>query len=183
MVGYVRRSANFVKEERREWEWLNDRSEMAFFKGLYDGKLDAKGRMVLPSRLKSNVPESDQGQLVIQKALKEKCLILQSQSAFEKKMERVNRLNEFNSTHRRLQRQLMSICADTELDGNGRFLIPKSMIDWAELEKDIVVIGVKDWIELWRPSNYEAYQNQMADEEFNKLAEDILGDANDLLHE
>lgn len=152
---------------------------MAFFKGEFESKLDSKGRMVLPARLKGKMPKRDEGQLVIQKAPKEKCLFVQPLSAWERKMQRVNALNEFRGAHRKLQRKLMSVSSDSELDGNGRFLIPKAMLEWAGLEKEVVVVGVGDRIELWSRPNYDAFMEGEGEEDLDSLAEAILGEESD----
>lgn len=154
---------------------------MAFFKGLYEGKIDDKGRMVLPAKLKSSLPENDRGQMVLQLGLKEKCLFLHPNGVFEEKMKKISMLNEFREVNRVLQRQILSNCTDTELDSSGRFAISKSFLEFASLEKEVIIIGVGDRMELWSPEEYKKNAESERGEDFLNLVETILGKDNDLV--
>ena len=80
---------------------------MAFFTGEHECKLDAKGRLVLPSRLKSVLPEASKKNMIIRKGF-EPNLILYPLNEFQNIYSRISSLNEFSSEQRKLKRNLFS---------------------------------------------------------------------------
>jgi MraZ protein len=129
---------------------------MTFFTSEYESKLDAKGRMVLPARIKAQLPEGEAHELVIRKGF-ERCLILYPMVEFKKVFSKISGLSEFNEEYRKLQRNFLSGIVTVELDGNGRFLIPKQMLAYAQIEKDAMLVGIGSKVELWNPSLYEKH--------------------------
>jgi MraZ protein len=118
------------------------------FNGQYDCKLDPKGRLVLPAKIKAAIPEANGVTLMIQKAA-DGCLKLFPMVEFRKLENEVNALSDHNEETRRLKRSFFIRIAEVDLDSTGRFLIPKSFQEHAGLEKDVVVIGLGSKIELW----------------------------------
>ena len=114
---------------------------MAFFTGEHECKLDAKGRLVLPSRLKSVLPEASKKNMIIRKGF-EPNLILYPLNEFQNIYSRISSLNEFSSEQRKLKRNLFSSISQVELDSNGRFLLPKSMVYHCDAEKDLSLIHI-----------------------------------------
>jgi MraZ protein len=144
---------------------------MTFFTSEYESKLDAKGRMVLPARIKAQLPEGD-AELVIRRGF-EPCLILYPMVEFKKVFSKISGLNEFNAEHRALQRNFLSGTITVELDSNGRFLIPKNMLAYAQIDKEALLIGTGSKVEVWNPQVYEKHiiQDQS---ELSKLAQKHL---------
>jgi len=145
---------------------------MSFFTSEYECKLDAKGRLVLPSKIKGNLPEASGNELVLRRGF-EPCLILYPMVEFKKIYSKISGLNEFNEEYRKLQRNFFRGNATVELDGTGRFLIPKLMINYAQLEKEAVVVGMGNRIEIWNPEQYNKYLINDPGE-FSALAEKYL---------
>ena len=145
---------------------------MAFFTSEHECKLDAKGRLVLPSRLKSVLPEASKKSIIIRKGF-EPNLIIYPLHEFQNIYTRINSLNEFSSEQRKLKRNLFSSISQVDLDSNGRFLLPKSMISHTGLDKDVILVGMGNVIELWSPYNYKKYLINDANE-FSKLAQKYL---------
>ena len=145
---------------------------MAFFTGEHECKLDAKGRLVLPARLKSVLPEASKKSIIIRKGF-EPNLIIYSLHEFQNIYTRISSLNEFSSEQRKLKRKLFSSISQVDLDSNGRFLLPKGMIQHCNINKDVILVGMGNVIELWSPSNYN--KNLISNtEEFSKLAQKYL---------
>jgi len=130
---------------------------MTFFTSEYESKLDAKGRLVLPSRIKAQLPEGGGHELVIRRGF-EQCLILYPMVEFKKVFSKISGLSEFNEEYRKLQRNFFSGTVTVELDSNGRMLIPKNMLTYAGIDKDMILVGMGNKVELWNPSIYEKYQ-------------------------
>ncbi len=145
---------------------------MSFFTGEFGCKMDAKGRLTLPAKVKSKLPEVSGNQLVLSQGL-EPCLVLYPLVEYRKIYSRLASMNEFNEEFRRLQRNFFRRISEVELDGAGRFLIPKHMIKYAKLEKEIILVGLGNRLELWDSTVYEEYIiNDNA--EFSKLAQKHL---------
>ena len=147
---------------------------MLFITGEYECKLDAKGRLVLPSRLKASLPESSSTELYLVKGF-EPCLLLYPLVEYKKIFSRIAGLNEFNVEYRRLQRNFFRGSASVELDNAGRFLISKSMLIHAALERECVLVGMGNRMEIWNPGKYEDYLIKDP-QELSALAEKYLND-------
>jgi len=146
---------------------------MTFFTSQYESKLDAKGRIVLPARIKSQLPEGEQ-ELVVRKGF-EQCLILYPMVEFKKVFSKISGLNEFNEENRKLQRNFLSGVVTIELDGNGRFLLPKTMLTYAQIDKEAMLVGMGNKVEIWNPTIYE--KHLISDPgELSKLAEKYLNE-------
>ncbi|WP_276365843.1 division/cell wall cluster transcriptional repressor MraZ [Chryseolinea sp. H1M3-3] len=145
---------------------------MTFFTGRYDSKLDSKGRLVLPSKFKAQLPGEEGHELVIQMGF-EPHLNIYPMLEFKKVMSKVSGLSDFNEENRQLQLNFFSSITMVELDDNGRFLIPKNMLSYAQLQKDVIFIGMGTKIVLWDPATYE--KHLIRDQrEYSKLAEKHL---------
>lgn len=146
---------------------------MTFFTSEFESKLDAKGRMVLPARIKAQLPEGD-AELVIRRGF-EPCLIIYPMVEFKKVFSKISGLSEFNEEYRTLQRNFLAGIATVELDSNGRFLIPKNMLAYAKIEKDALLVGIGNKVEVWNPTVYEKHiiQDQS---ELSKLAAKYLNE-------
>jgi MraZ protein len=154
---------------------------MTFFTSEYESKIDAKGRLILPARIKSQLPalQSDNGEgesyeLVVRRGF-EQCLILYPMVEFKKVFSKISALNEFNEEYRKLQRNFLSGVVTLELDSNGRFLLPKNMLAYAKIEKEAMLIGMGNKVEIWNP---EIYQKHLISDpaELSKLAEKHLNE-------
>jgi MraZ protein len=147
---------------------------MTFFTSEYECKLDAKGRLVLPARIKTQLPEGGGNELVIRRGF-EQCLIVYPMVEFRKVFSKISGLNEFNEEYRKLQRNFLSGVVTVELDNNGRFLIPKNMLSYAQIEKDAMLVGTGNKVEVWNPVIYEKHTIQDPGE-LSKLAEKYLNE-------
>ena len=145
---------------------------MAFFTSEYECKIDAKGRLALPAKIKSALPEASGNELVIRRGF-EPCLILYPMVEYKKIYSKIAGLSEFNEEYRKLQRNFFRGSSVVELDSAGRLLIPKLMLGYSQLERDAVVVGMGNKVEIWNPSLYE--ENLINDpSEFSKLAQKYL---------
>lgn len=145
---------------------------MSYLSGEYEGKVDAKGRIVLPSRVKAKLPEASGNEIVITRGF-EPCLVAYPAFEWKKIHSKVAGLNEFNAEYRRFQRNFFRGNTEVEFDANGRFLIPKSMLKYASIEKEVIVVGIGNRVEIWNPETYEEYL--IKDQgEFSDLAQKFL---------
>mgnify|MGYP001024996665 FL=1 len=147
---------------------------MTFFTGEYDCKLDAKGRLALPAKVKSALPDVSTQELVLRRGF-ESCLVLYPMIEYKKIINRVRSLSEFNEEYRRFQRSFFRGNTEVELDGSGRINIPNRMMTYAALEKEVVLVGLGNRVEIWNPDLYE--ENLISDaSEYSNLAEKYLAE-------
>jgi len=145
---------------------------MSFFTSEYEGKLDAKGRLVLPAKIKANLPEANGNELVIRTGF-EPCLVMYPLIEYRKIFAKVSGLNEFNEEYRKLQRNFFRGNTIVELDSMGRFLIPKSMLKYAQLEREVIVVGLGNRVEIWNGGLFGNYLIK-DQKEFSNLAQKYL---------
>ena len=145
---------------------------MAFFTSEYECKIDAKGRITLPAKIKASLPEAAGNERVIRRGF-EPCLILYPKIEYKKIYSKIAGLSEFNEEYRKLQRNFFRGSSVVELDNTGRLLIPKLMLGYSQLERDAIVVGMGNKVEIWNPTLYE--ENLINDpSEFSKLAQKYL---------
>ena len=156
-------------------------SKVSGFLGQYQTTLDNKGRFALPAKLRSvagsNKKPLLEGELTLTKGL-EGCLSLYPKVEWQKIQERLSLLNFTKKDFRFFSRRFYSSAGNVTPDKNGRILIPSHLISEGKLTKDILVIGVNDWIELWDPIRYQYYLEQYSGS-YEEVAERLFkGDGN-----
>jgi len=146
---------------------------MANFLGEYDCKLDAKGRFILPSGLKKQVPTEADGQFVVNRGF-EKCLVLYPRNEWDKITEEINKLNQFVKKNRAFMRYFFRGATEVGLDSSDRLLVPKRLKEYANINKTLVLFAHTNKIEIWAQ---EEYENLLSDEpaDFAELAEQVMG--------
>ena len=147
---------------------------MSYFSSEYECKLDAKGRLVLPARIKASLPEESESTIVLTRGF-EPCLTIYPLNEWKKIFEKVSSLNEFNPEYRRFQRNFLRGNTEIELDRSGRFLIPRTMVRFAKLEREAILVGMGNRIEVWNPDVYDEYLIKDPTE-FSALASEFLGE-------
>ena len=135
------------------------------FQGEYKHGLDAKGRLILPVRIREGLGPK----FILTKGL-DGCLFIFSPESWEAFSEKLKGLSTSSRDARRLVRYFIGSSVEFEADKQGRFLIPPVLRDFAHIGKDVTVLGVTDRIELWSSELYEAYQTDN-----DESIEDIAG--------
>jgi MraZ protein len=143
------------------------------FRGANKVTLDAKGRMVMPTRYRDRIHERSQGRLVVT-VDRDQCLLLYPLPDWEEIERKLMRLPTLNAQARRLQRLMVGHATDLELDGHGRVLLPPKLREFAGLTRQGVLIGQGNRFELWD----EARWNERRDEwlKGEELASDLPGE-------
>lgn len=141
------------------WERMGRQAHEIMFRGVNKLTLDAKGRMVMPTRYRERLQERCGGKLVIT-VDKDQCLLVYPLPDWEEIERKLMRLPTLNPQARRLQRLMVGHATDLELDGHGRVLLPPSLREYGLLTRDAVLIGQGVRFELWD----EARWNERRDE-------------------
>lgn len=117
--------------------------------------MDPKGRIVLPARLKSRLPETGSEKLFILQGYK-KCLSVYTQNLWEEKLAEFATVSDYDEQGQDIIRSITFGMAEEELDGQGRFSLNKKLIQYAGLGSDVLIVGVGKLIEIWNPEEYDA---------------------------
>ncbi|MDC0249340.1 division/cell wall cluster transcriptional repressor MraZ [Flavobacteriales bacterium] len=142
--------------------------------GTYECKADAKGRVMFPVSLKKQLKNVMCDGFVIKRSVFNKCLEIHPMSEWNKVMNQVNNLNRFVKKNNDFIRSYMSGLRVVEVDGAGRFLIPKDLYLFADLQKELVLSSSVNMIEIWDKDKYEASVAETL-AGFGGLAEDVMG--------
>ncbi len=151
---------------------------MNYLIGTYECKIDVKGRVLIPSSLKKQLSSVLSKGFVLKRAVFQNCLELYPINEWEELIKRVNSLNRFKKKNNDFIRRFTAGVKFIEVDNNNRILIPKDLIEFSNIKRDIVFSSSVNIIEIWDKDKYE---NAIVDsrEDFAKLAEEVMGDDNE----
>tara|TARA_B100002003_G_C14124223_1_gene540733 strand:- start:138 stop:611 length:474 start_codon:yes stop_codon:yes gene_type:complete len=142
--------------------------------GTYECKVDTKGRLMVPSALKKQLMPMLQEGFVIKRAVFQSCLELYPMEEWNKLMQRMNKLNRFKKKNNDFIRRFTAGVKTVEVDGNGRLLIPKDLVGFAGIKKEIVLSSAINIVEIWDKDKYEE-TIEAASDDFADLAEEVMG--------
>ena len=124
------------------------------FRGASQLTLDAKGRLVMPTRYRERLLERSNGRLVVT-IDRDECLLLYPLPDWEEIERKLMRLPTLNELARRLQRLMVGHATDLELDGHGRVLLPAELRQFAGLTRDAMLLGQGNRFELWDEARWK----------------------------
>lgn len=140
----------------------------SMFMGEYHHTIDIKGRMIVPSKFREGLGET----FVITRGL-DQCLFGYPMSEWQVIEEKLKALPLTKKDARAFTRFFFSGATECELDKQGRVNIATPLLQYAKLEKECVVIGVSNRIELWSKSIWETYVAEQEDS-FEEIAENMI---------
>ena len=148
---------------------------MSHFLGEFDCKLDAKGRMMIPSSLKKQLPKIEQEGLVINRGF-EKHLVCYTKKEWDKIVDELSKLNPYEKRTREFIRYFTRGATELTLDNANRVLLPKILLEYADIQTEVVISCQLNRMEIWAK---DIYETQMDNEpkNFAKLAEEVMGHA------
>lgn len=146
---------------------------MPAFLGEYESTVDAKGRFLLPAGFKKQLPEGEKAVFVLNRGF-EKCLTLYPLASWEPIFEQISKLNDFDPKARAFRRYFLNGAIQIEVDTAGRLLLPKSLMEYAGLLKDIVLAANVDKIEIWDKTQYQQFFDSMSPDSFSMLANEVM---------
>jgi MraZ protein len=126
--------------------------------GEHHCKLDPKGRMMFPAKLRKLMETEIHHGLVINRDIFSKCLVLYTKSAWDEVMLEMKRLSRYDEDHQLFLQKFMKGATHLELDDTGRISIPTVLLPFAEVDlkqnNEVVLTGVMDRMKLWSKDNY-----------------------------
>ena len=139
------------------------------FMGEYHHSIDNKGRMIVPSKFRDDLGEM----FIITRGL-DQCLFGYPLSEWSLIEEKLKGLPLTKKDARAFTRFFFSGATESELDKQGRINIPAPLLQYAKLEKECVILGVSNRIEIWSKQIWEDYFTQ-SEESFAEIAENMIG--------
>ena len=133
---------------------------------------------MLPVALKKQLSPVMQNGFVLKRAVFQPCLELYPMSEWESLMQKVNKLNRFKKKNNDFIRRFTAGVKVVELDASGRLLIPKDLIAFADISKELVVSSAVNIVEIWDKGKYEKAIDDAA-LDFADLAEEVMGQDDD----
>ncbi|MGI6479325.1 MAG: division/cell wall cluster transcriptional repressor MraZ [Salinivirgaceae bacterium] len=147
---------------------------MVTFIGEYNIRIDAKGRIVLPTAFIKQVGDIPQREVFILKEdMYEQCLVLYPISEWDRQNQIIrSKLNPFDREHNQFLRSFSKGAIEVSTDNVNRILIPKRLLEFAKITKEIVLSGQDGKIEIWSAEMYQSLWDNSPD--FEQLAKKVM---------
>ncbi|MAW21267.1 MAG: division/cell wall cluster transcriptional repressor MraZ [Flavobacteriales bacterium] len=142
--------------------------------GTHECKVDAKGRVMFPASLKKQLLKVISDGFVIKRSVFNQCLEIHPMNEWNKVVGQVSKLNRFVKKNNDFIRSYMAGLKIVEVDNAGRFLIPKDLLSFAALDKEIVLSSSVNMIEIWDKKKYESSVAETL-KDFGNLSEEVMG--------
>jgi MraZ protein len=146
--------------------------------GTYECKVDAKGRVLLPAPLKKQLTLSLQSGFVLKRSVFQPCLELYPMEEWDLMMAKINKLNRFVKKNNDFIRRFTAGVKIVDIDSLGRLLVPRDLVYFASISKEVVFSSAVNIVEIWDKDLYEQSING-EDLDFADLAEEVMGNLND----
>lgn len=142
--------------------------------GEFHHTIDEKGRIIIPAKFRNELGS----ELVVTRGL-DKCLFLYSKDEWDKLSNKLSTLPFTKQDARNFNRFFLSGATTSEFDKQGRINITSPLISYAGLNKECVIIGVNERLEIWGEEKYNEFLSNNEDD-FSKIAENLfeMGDFN-----
>jgi MraZ protein len=144
--------------------------------GEYECKIDPKGRLRMPSHLIAQLGEQEEYRFVVNRGF-EKCLMLYPQEVWDRIINEIDQLNLYNKKNRDFVRYFHRGAHMVTMDNADRILLTKRLLEYAGIDKDVIMSTYTDRIEIWAKEEYDRMMEEEPDD-FSDLAEEVLGRIN-----
>lgn len=125
------------------------------FRGAQQVTMDAKGRVMVPARMRQVLAAHTQQPIVVTIDVSEQCLLAYPMNAWESIEQALLALPNLDTTTRQLQRLILGHATEIDLDSQGRILIPSLLVDYAKLTKDVILLGQGNKFEIWDGDHWQ----------------------------
>ncbi len=143
------------------------------FLGSFNYTIDAKGRISIPARLRKFVSPDANDTFVLTRG-SEKCINIYPMNYWKELLEsKLDKLNSFDPKDTKFMRLFLQEAAEDQFDTQSRLLVSKKLIEFAEIEKDVIILGMNKYIEVWNPKLYEEYLKEI-EEPYESIAKEVM---------
>ena len=136
--------------------------------GEYHHNIDEKGRLIIPAKFRNELGDK----FVITKGL-DKCLFIYSLTEWNKLIEKLSALQFTKKNVRAFERAFIGGASTIEFDKQGRINITSPLVHYANIEKECVIIGVNERLEIWSKEEFEKYMKEN-EESLEEITEDLF---------
>jgi MraZ protein len=144
------------------------------FIGSFKYSIDSKGRVSIPAKLRKFVSPDANDSFVMTRGTV-KCIDVYPMDMWKELVEsKLDKLNTFEPKEALFLRMLLTEAGEDKLDSQARLLIPKNLIEYAEIDREVFIIGAIKKIEIWNPKNYEAYL-KTSELSYEEIAKQVMG--------
>lgn len=145
------------------------------FLGSFKYSIDSKGRISIPAKLRKFVDPKSNDTFVMTRGTAN-CIDIYPMNFWEELVQsKLNQLNSFEPKEAMFLRMFLQQAAEDKLDSQSRLLIPKTLIDYANINKEVLILGAIKKIEIWNPNNYEDYL-KTSELSYEEIAKQVMGD-------
>lgn len=141
------------------------------FRGRFTYTVDAKGRVPIPAKLRKHFSAEADNKVVMTRS--GKCIDLYPLDEWMIFENELRKLNQYNPEHALFQRTVLQYASEDEMDSQSRISIPKELRELVGIDKDILIIGMINKIELWSPVVFQEYMTA-SPVPFEQLAEKVM---------
>lgn len=142
------------------------------FRGQFKYSVDAKGRISIPAKLRRHVsPESNDSFMMTRGT--QTCIDIYPLDQWLVFEDKLNNLNQFKPDDIRFIRTLLQFASEDKLDSQSRILIPQPLIEYAKIEKDVLILGALKKIEVWNPKIFDDYMKE-SEESYEQIAAKVM---------
>jgi MraZ protein len=142
------------------------------FRGHFTYSIDSKGRISIPAKLRRHVSPDANDTFIITRGTAT-CIDIYPLDEWQKFEERLLKLDSFKPDEAKFIRMISQFASDDTFDSQSRILIPQSLIKFAQIEKDVLILGALQKIEVWNPKLYEEYINKTG-ETYEQIAAKVM---------
>lgn len=146
---------------------------MPRFSGKHNAKVDVKGRLRLPAAFVRRMGEAANDGLVLKTGVDD-CLELYLYKTWEAEAERVDALDDYIEENRTFQRMFYSNTAELDKDSNDRINLPKELREHASIDKDVVLVGLRNKIEIWSLENHKIQEEKQKNLNRSQFAQKVM---------
>ncbi len=142
------------------------------FRGQFTYSIDAKGRISIPAKLRKQISPDANDSFVMTRGVLT-CIDIYPLNEWMQIEEKLLKLNQFQPDDVRFIRMITQYAVEDTMDSQSRILVPQNLIEYAKIEKEVLILGVLKKIEVWNPKIYEDYLSQ-SPETFEQIAAKVM---------
>lgn len=142
------------------------------FRGQFTYSIDAKGRISIPAKLRKQMSPEANDSFVMTRGVSS-CIDIYPLNEWNQIEEKLLKLNQFQPDDVRFVRMFTQYAIEDTMDSQSRILVPQNLIDYAKIQKEVLILGVLKKIEVWNPKIYEDYLSQ-SPETFEQIAAKVM---------
>lgn len=151
---------------------MEENKRKLMFRGQFTYSMDSKGRIAIPAKLRKHISAEANETFVMTRGLSN-CIDLYPLDEWQRIEQKLLELNSFQPDDARFIRMFVQFAAEDVMDVQSRIMIPSTLISYARIEKEVLILGALKKIEIWNPKVYEEYLNQ-SPQSYEEIAAKVM---------